>query len=267
MKNVFRASALACAAVSLSICLLNSPARADDSELVRTSQMRLASMGYYVGRYDGNMGPVTQGAIMDFQRVNGIPATGQLTPETYSALLRTNYVTGYNTGYYGYTATNYYHPAYYNPTYVAFAPAYWDSRWAYARNQELSTRYGRLDVNEEDHGTVRHYMVSFNGHPVLFANNQPGILRASQTFKMDNQDAVIFTAYQGDGNCAYKNYLLTVHSDGTFTSPREIGNCSGKYEAHVADNALFVSFPGVNLASNWGTWDVWRYEDNSLIRL
>lgn len=274
MKTFLRASALTCAVLCLGFGLSASPAHAavDESDSVRTAQMHLASLGYYVGRYDGVMGPTTENALMDFQRINGLAVTGRLNAETFSVLLHNDHpdYAAYHPDYYNYYQTAFAHPI---PVQSAFAQpvlltssVVWDDRWHYVRTEELPIRFGRLDVNEDSRGTVRHYAVTLNGQPVLFANNQPGILRVSQTYKMDGEDAIIFTAYHGDGVCAYKSYLLTVHSDGSFNSPKEIGNCNGNFEAHVADNALFISFPGVRVMG-MSTWDVWRYESNDLIRL
>lgn len=261
MDKFLRASALACAAVCFSVSLAAAPAKAETIDSTRTAQMHLASLGYYVGRYDGTMGPTTEGAIMDFQRTNGLAVTGHLNAETWNLLLHRDYI-AYHQGYYGYN-----HMVYADPILMDL-PVAWNDRWNYVRTQELPSRFGRLDVNEETFGGVRHYAVMLNGQPVLFANNQPGILRASQTYKLDNEDAVIFTAYNGDGVCANKSYLLTVHSDGSFNSPKEIGNCAGNYEAHVAaGNMLLVSFPGSHMVNGWSTWDVWRYEHNVLARI
>ncbi len=141
-------------------------------------------------------------------------------------------------------------------------PVAWENRWHYVHTQSVPSRFAAIDINEDDLGSLRHYQVTLNGQPVLFASNQPSILRVSRTFAMNGEDAVIFTAYHGDPMCSYKNYLLTVRADGTFIGPREIGNCASSYEAHVADNALFVSFPDGFIGD-----DVWRYENASLMRL
>lgn len=272
MKNFLRATALSCAVLCLSFSLTTSPARADDA-MVQAAQMRLASLGYFVGRFDGQLGPNTEGAILDFQRVNGLPATGSLTPQTYAVLMNESLVRHvvaypdpyiYHDGIYGNIA---YNTAYIEPLAMSNNPVIWADRWHYSYTQEIPSRFGKLNVHEDDRGTVRHYAVTLNGRPVLFANNQPGLLRVSHTYAMSHEDAVIFTAYQADGVCAYKSYLLTIHSDGTFNSPKEVGNCGSSYEAHVADNALFLSFERTALGSSWGTWDVWRYESDNLVRI
>ncbi len=268
MKNALRATALTCAVLALGFGLSSSPASAtNNDDVVRTAQMRLASLGYYVGRYDGAMGPVTQSAIKDFQRAKGLAATGQLTPETFSLLEHKDYV-AFQPAYYAPRAdVGTYNMAYGNQLVLATVPVVWDTRWHYVRSQEIPSRYAQLSVNEDDRGSLRHYAVTLNGHPVLFANNQPQLLRVSKTFAMNNEDAVIFTAYHGDGACAYKSYLLTIHNDGTFSNPHEIGNCTGNVEAHVADNALLISFPEAYVAGGLSTYDVWRYENDRLAHI
>ena len=182
-------------------------------------------------------------------------------------------VYGYNYGYnYGVLPTyasyyNGYRVAYADPTLVNYPYLTWDTRWHYAHTRELPLRYGNLAINEDNLGTIRHYAVTLNSRPVLYANNQPGILRVSKTFALDHEDAVIFTAYQGDGVCAYKNYLLTVHSDGSFNQPKEVGNCGSSYEAHVANGALIMNFPMASLANGWASWDMWRYQNDELARM
>jgi len=273
MNPFLRASALTCAALCLSFTLsTTAPAHADEP-MVQEAQMRLASLGYYVGRFDGEMGPTTAGALIDFQRVNGLPVTGQLTTQTYAVLMNDSllrHVAVYPDPYlyqHGLYETPYIRTSSIEPLEVSDNPVIWADRWHYSHTQQLPIRFGRLDVHEDDQGSVRHYAVTLNGRPVLFANNQPGLLRVSHTYAMAHEDAVIFTAYQADGVCAYKSYLLTIHSDGTSSNPKEVGNCGSSYEAHVADNALFLSFERTALGSAWGTWDVWRYENEALVRI
>ena len=150
---------------------------------------------------------------------------------------------------------------------VSESPVVWSDRWHYTHNQELPARFARLTVHEDDLGSVRHYVVTVNGHAVLFANNQPGLMRVSKTYAMAHEDAVVFTTYEADGVCSYKHYLLTIRHDGSFNKPVEVGNCGDAYEAHVADNALFLNFRRASLNQAWGTWDVWRYENNSVQRI
>ena len=273
-KDLLRATAIICAAFCLALSLTTAPALAKDSngELVRIAQMRLTDLGYHTGNFDGKMGQVTENAIRDFQRNSGLAVTGQLTPETFTLLTRGDRV---GSGTARYQAYDNYYRAYadhyrtldYAPIPVSTTSVDWDNHWHAVRNQDLPLRFAHLNVREEYVGTLRQYTITLNGHDIMFANNQPGVLRATETFALYNEDAIIFTASQGAGVCPNKSYLLVVHSDGTFNRPAEIGNCAGSFEAHVSNNALFVSFPGVNLIGGWQTWGTWRYENDVMVRI
>lgn len=52
---------------------------------VQTMQQRLSDLGYAVA-VDGNFGPGTRGAIVDFQGKNGLTADGFVGPDTWTAL-------------------------------------------------------------------------------------------------------------------------------------------------------------------------------------
>ena len=268
MKKLLRSTALACATVCLAFGLSSvSPAyaRDDNGDLVRIAQTRLTDLGYYTGREDGVLGKVTETALMDFQRRNGQLATGRLTPETYTLLTQGRRV-GYGTVPYPYY-DGYNHNVAYDNTYFNEATVAWQDRWHYVNNQELPLRFGHLTVHEEDIASLRHYTVLLNGRTVLFANDQPGVLRVSETYALPHEDAVIFTAYHVCGVCPNKSYLLVVHSDGSYNSLHEIGNCAGSYEARVEGNSLLVSFPGYEIGhSSWQTWDTWRYENEMIVR-
>jgi hypothetical protein len=49
-------------------------------------QEALARRGYYAGQVDGVIGPETRSAIREFQRDNGLPETGRITPKLLRAL-------------------------------------------------------------------------------------------------------------------------------------------------------------------------------------
>ena len=49
-------------------------------------QQRLRVMGFYRGAADGIWGPVTQNALIEFQKSRGLDATGDLTPATASVM-------------------------------------------------------------------------------------------------------------------------------------------------------------------------------------
>src|ERR1700743_1304614 len=59
---------------------------------IRTAQMRLADLGYFTGYPDGINGPRTRKAIINFQRIHGLHANGQLTQKTYKLILLTDYM-------------------------------------------------------------------------------------------------------------------------------------------------------------------------------
>ncbi len=50
--------------------------------VIRQMQSFLASLGYNVGKPDGIPGKKTRAAVLSFQKENGLPETGALTPET-----------------------------------------------------------------------------------------------------------------------------------------------------------------------------------------
>jgi peptidoglycan hydrolase-like protein with peptidoglycan-binding domain len=57
-----------------------------DRNVIRGVQRRLSQSGYSPGRVDGVWGPSTQNAVSHFQVSRGLAATGQLDPNTVSAL-------------------------------------------------------------------------------------------------------------------------------------------------------------------------------------
>lgn len=282
MATLLRKSLLCTSFLALALTCSASAVRADtmQDDLVRTAQLKLAANGYFVGEYDGKMNASTTAAIRDFQARNSLDITGKLTPDTFAALAGTDHIRAYYTNYAGYYPANYtaYYPTNYNVygyRYSAPLATYtddqtnvtWNDRWHYVRSENIPVRYGKLDVSEETRGGLRHYAVTLNGRAVLFAENQPALLRVSQTYKLDGEDAVLFTAYNGDSACAYKTYMLNIKDDGTTDGPRLFGNCNGNMQAHVADAALFVSFPNSRIGYDWGTWDTWRYENGALVRM
>src|SRR5262249_14473265 len=62
------------------------PPTAYDSSTIRAVQQALNDRGYNAGPVDGQWGAATQDAVRRFQQVAGLPATGELTPSTLSAL-------------------------------------------------------------------------------------------------------------------------------------------------------------------------------------
>ena len=56
------------------------------AEVIRNMQGRLRGMGYYHGAIDGEWGPGMQSAVARLQQDRGLQPTGQLTPQTVSAM-------------------------------------------------------------------------------------------------------------------------------------------------------------------------------------
>jgi peptidoglycan hydrolase-like protein with peptidoglycan-binding domain len=276
MNKTFAFLATSCAVVSLALTLSTQPAQArtHTTNPIRAAQLRLVQLGYPVGRVDGVMGAATENALMDFQRSNNLPVTGELTPSTYSMLTQNIRIgTGNGPGAYA-SYENYYRQAadggmgFGAAAPVVDRPAFaWGRRWDYAHDQELPSRYASLNVKEEDEGAVRHYVITVNGQPVLFADNQPGVMRASRTYSLYNEDAVIFTVYTGDTDCPNKSYLLSVHSDSSFNRPIEIGNCSASYDVKSSSTALLVNFKETGFASMWQSWNTWQYQNSRVSKI
>ena len=55
-------------------------------EEVKTLQARLHDLGYYTDEIDGQFGPGTKAAVIDFQRANGLEADGMAGSETKAVL-------------------------------------------------------------------------------------------------------------------------------------------------------------------------------------
>jgi lipoprotein-anchoring transpeptidase ErfK/SrfK len=53
----------------------------------RAAEQKLADMGYWTGRVDGQWDAASRNALIAFQKVEGLKRTGQLTPATYAALM------------------------------------------------------------------------------------------------------------------------------------------------------------------------------------
>lgn len=62
------------------------PPTAYDSSTIRAVQQALNARGFNAGPIDGQWGAATQDAVRRFQQVSNLPATGDLTPSTLSAL-------------------------------------------------------------------------------------------------------------------------------------------------------------------------------------
>jgi peptidoglycan hydrolase-like protein with peptidoglycan-binding domain len=49
-------------------------------------QTALKNAGYYAGKIDGKIGPMSKKAIEDFQKANGLTADGKVGPKTWAVL-------------------------------------------------------------------------------------------------------------------------------------------------------------------------------------
>ena len=68
--------------------LVHLPGNLQTGDDVLTLQRRLLDLGFKTGRVDGRFGPVTEGAVREFQRNVGIPPDGTCGPATLKALSR-----------------------------------------------------------------------------------------------------------------------------------------------------------------------------------
>ena len=63
--------------------------RGDNGDLVVTLQNLLIERGYAPGNVDGDFGPGSEGAVVQFQTDNGLTADGIVGPNTWQALCLT----------------------------------------------------------------------------------------------------------------------------------------------------------------------------------
>jgi len=263
IKFYARSTALTCAALCLGLSLSAASASAKDisSPSVRLAQQRLIQLGYYTGDVDGAMGAVTKDALRDFQARNGLEVSGALTATTAQMLKDQSFAgirgygvnpytysyNGYNSNYWhnagyaanGYAPNGYYHQVAYNTNY---APVAYNGTWNGVRSQAVPIRFGNLVINNDVRNGTYNYSVTLNGRCVLMANSQPQPLRVSQTYRLNGEDSVVFTAVDGTGGCSYKSYLLTVKADGTYIAPQQVGDCSGENQAWINNGAINLSF-------------------------
>ena len=59
---------------------------ATDAATISRAQSRLLELGYRIGKADGILGPKTRGALQQYQRAQGLAATGTLDQATLVAL-------------------------------------------------------------------------------------------------------------------------------------------------------------------------------------
>jgi len=233
------------------------------SESIRAAQTQLAKLGYYAGRIDGISGRVTKSAIREFQRHNGLSATGTLTSETTGLLSRKNIILHHQiyNGYYNPAYSEYYRIAYGTQD----ATISWRNFTHPIATQSLSNRFARIDVKEDRREDLSNFTVTVNGSPILIARNQASLLYVSKTIELTSEDAIIFSVYNGNNLCPYKNYLLTTRSNNTYAGPYEIGDCSDTIEVFSHNTVLLITFK--DAFANREVKSIWRYENGSLVQL
>ncbi len=64
----------------------SAPLPLEESARVRNIQLALKAAGFDPGSADGRMGPLTQTAVRDFQRAQGLTPDGKVGPKTWSKL-------------------------------------------------------------------------------------------------------------------------------------------------------------------------------------
>lgn len=251
--------------------------------MLRDAQTSLVNLGYYNGKADGLMGPKTVRALKDFQKDKHLRVSGKLTKETYNAIIKadksraiaslpmpsfknaplpsemTTDTLPAQAGLVGPTNQQYADPLLGGKTVVGGNGAPQS-----VRVQELSSRYAKLDINENINGATRRYNLTMNGTPVLQVEDQPSIIGISPTYALDKEDALVLTTYRMDDTvCPYKHYLLTL-AEGR-NELRSFGNCTQGYQARLVEQSLFVTFPEVDDQRVAGA--TWRYESGDLEKL
>jgi hypothetical protein len=58
----------------------------DPGQVITNVQQALQEQGYYQGELDGTFGPMTRDALLNYQRDNGLPVTGEIDQDTLAAL-------------------------------------------------------------------------------------------------------------------------------------------------------------------------------------
>jgi hypothetical protein len=263
--------------------------RSKSNTMVREGQNSLINLNYLHDKADGVLGHKTMKAVKAFQHDAKLPMTGQIDKATYSALIKADKSRAMaalpipassllpknltmpgteskqetlpaQPGLVGPTDQQYADPLLSGVTVAG------DGKGApqAVRTQELSSRYAKLDINENKNGNLRRYNMTVNGNPVLQIDNQPSIIGISETFALDHEDALILTAYnENDKVCSYKHYLLILADKSTVL--HAIGNCTHGYQARKTQDSIFVTFPEVDDQRVAGA--TWRYEGGELVRL
>lgn len=243
---------------------------------VRTAQGHLINLGYLKANADGKLGPITMAALKHFQKEHHLTVNGKLNTATYNALVEADMSVsaaatpapivppvsasefyGKNPDFYGKYDQQYADPMVTAPTIVG------KDDTTSGRLQNIPTRYGKIDVNEDIHDNIKRYNVSLNGQPILMVDDQPSVIGISSTYDLGSEDGIIFTTYHVNTTCPFKHYLMTLKQDGN--NLQEISNCTRGYQARVTNGSLFVEFLESDDGRTIG--NTWRYENGHLERL
>lgn len=254
MKVITRSAPLACAILGLSLVSAATPALAathhkhhrphhhhvahkknSASTMIRTAQMHLKKLRYYTGSIDGLSGPKMTLAIKNFQLDHHFKITGKLDTRTYNAIVAADIPN--------------------IRTMVDTMPTV---------SSSISTRYSKVDVRENQKGSLRSYEIAPGGSRLFTVVNQPSPMDTSPVFQLPNEDAVIFSAYRMNNSlCPYTSYLLVI--DAQQSRLLEIDNCTRGYHAEVNNDSLIVTFPESEDGGPIGS--TWRYENGHLEKL
>lgn len=256
------------------------------NSMVREAQASLINLRYLAGKADGKLGPKTTRAIRNFQKDHGLHADGKLTRATYNAIIKADSeramaalpvpkdkllvaplpvpdlnrdTLAAQPGLVGPTNQQYADPLLGGQT-VTTA----NGSAQAIRTQTLSSRFAKIDINENINGNLRRYNMTVNGNPILQVNNQPSIIGISQTYAFDSEDVMIVTTYRdGDRTCQYKHYLLSLAQGRN--ELHVLGNCTHGYQARKVEDSLFVTFPEFD--DERMAPATWRYENGNLEQL
>lgn len=226
---------IAMLAAMTALCSTAAFAGNSDRSLVTAAQDQLNRLGYDSGHEDGVVGVKTRSALMDFQRNNGLAATGTLNPDTYAALGGDG---RYYYGRYNYGA-NYRPSITWNGVYQNVA---WQNNTNWSNASTIPVRFGAMTVADTV-GTsgLHNYTVSLNGQPVLYAMNQPTQLLYSHNINGALEDNLVFNVYDAASSCNTKSYTLSIRSNGTYVPTREIASCGNAIARLDTDGRYYVS--------------------------
>ncbi len=214
--------------------------RITEHDRVRTAQWDLDLLGYKPGKADGVLGRHTRAAIQAFQIDHQLPATGTLTPVTYSRIVSE-----------AMDALEHGRAGVHGAALAPIPPA------------KGVSRFGNLSVSETKGDFARDDVVLLNDRPVFHAAHQPSPVDLSPTFNLGGADVVIVTSYSGDSLCPFKHHILII-TENTANASQEIPNCTRNYQARADQGNLFVAFPA-NAEQPVGA--TYRYQGGTLERL